>query len=61
MNKPSKQFKRKKVFKGKIWDGIEKKPKLKAEFEDKPKPEKPLTRRERLKKWFTGLPIWSIK
>ena len=61
MNKHSKQFKRKKVFKGKIWDGIEKKPKLKVEFEDKPKPEKPLTKRERLKKWFTGRPIWSVK
>jgi len=48
-------------FKGKIWAGIEKKPKLKVEIGDKPKPEKPLTKKERLKKWFMGLPIWSIK
>ena len=61
MNKHSKQFERKKVFKGKIWAGIEKKPKLKVEFEEEPIPERPLTTRERIKKWFTGLPIWSVK
>lgn len=61
MGKDSKQFERKKVFKGKTWAGIEKEPKLKFEFEDEQQPEKPLNRREKFKKWFTELPIWSIK
>ena len=50
-----------KVFKGKTWAGIEKAPKLKVEFGDKPKPPKALTKIERLKRWFIELPIWSIK
>jgi len=55
-NKPkTKQFERKKIFKG------VKGPPIKWEFVDKEEELMPLTRWQKIKQWFLELPIWSIK
>jgi len=51
----SRHFQRKKVFKGTH------RRKLKIEWVEKPKQEKPLTKWEKFKNWFYALPIWSSK
>ncbi len=51
----TKQFERKKVFKGVTGSPIT------WEFVDKEEEPKPLTRWQKFKRWFWELPIWSIK
>ena len=51
----TKQFERKKVFKGVTGAPIT------WEFVDKEEEPKALTAWQRVKKWFLELPIWSIK
>ena len=51
----TKQFERKKVFKGVTGAPIT------WEFVDKEEEPKALTTWQRVKKWFIELPIWSIK
>ena len=53
----TKQFERKKVFKG-INDPPSR---IKWEFVEKEEEPKSLTKWEKVKKWFYELPIWSIK
>ncbi len=51
----TKQFERKKIFKGVAGAPIT------WEFVDKEEEAKPLTRLEKFKQWFWELPLWSIK
>ena len=51
----TKQIERQKVFKDVVG------PPIKWEFVDEVEESKPLTKWERVKKWFLELPIWSIK
>ena len=50
-----KAFERKKVFKG------VKGPPIMWEFSDEEIEPEPITRWQKVKKWFMELPIWSIK